>query len=90
MQVTRQLTEGEQLADALQTMATSLHQPHALQVAQHILTSLHDPANTLAARWEQQTNDSLERATQLALQLATTPHFNAWIYWNRRTHMLAR
>lgn len=77
MQVTRQLTEGEQLADALQTMATSLHQPHALQVAQHILTSLHDPANTLAARWEQQTNDSLERATQLALQLATTPHFNA-------------
>lgn len=77
MQVTRQLTEGEQLADALQTMATSLHQPHALQVAQHILTSLHDPGNTLAARWEQQTNDSLERATQLALQLATTPHFNA-------------
>ncbi|KLD60673.1 hypothetical protein WP50_08550, partial [Lactiplantibacillus plantarum] len=32
MQVTRQLTEGEQLADALQTMATSLHQPHALLV----------------------------------------------------------
>ncbi|KZU83608.1 Glutamate--cysteine ligase [Lactiplantibacillus plantarum] len=48
-----------------------------MQVAQHILTSLHDPANTLAARWEQQTNDSLERATQLALQLAATPHFNA-------------
>lgn len=77
MQVPRQLTEGKQLAEALQTMATSLRQPSASQVAQYILTSLHDPANTLAARWEQQTNGSLERATQLALQLATTPQFDA-------------